>query len=172
MEEIINMVSETYVECLVKKKPSFMRNFVKTLLIMLTVCFVFIGIPFPVAFLIAIVTGVGAYFSYMNADVEYEYLYLDKEVSIDKIMAKSKRKKVDVYDMERMEIIAPINSHQLDSYKNRTMKKTLDFSSGVVDNPDRRYVMIYDGGVKVIWEPNAEMLKAIRLVAPRKVFTD
>lgn len=167
------MVSETYVECLVKKKPTFMRNFIKTLLIMLTVCFCIIGAGgFVPGFLAAIATGVGAYFAYMNADIEYEYLYLDKEVTVDKIMAKSKRKKAAAYDIERMEILAPIKSWHLDDYKNRTMKKTIDFSQGVVNEPDTRYVMIYEGSIKIIWEPNPEMLKAIRLVAPRKVFTD
>lgn len=164
------MASETYVECLVAKKPTFMRNFLKTLLIMLTVCFCIIGAGgFVPGFLVAIVTGVGAYFAYMNADIEYEYLYLDKEVSVDKIMAKSKRKKVAVYDMERMEIIAPINSYHLDAYRNRAMKRTSDYSSG---NPEGRYIMIYEGNTKVIWEPNADMLRAIRTIAPRKVFTD
>lgn len=166
------MVSETYVECLVKKKATSMAVFLKVLFIMLTVCFCLIGVAFVPGFLVAIVTGIVAYFAYMNADIEYEYLYLDKEVSIDKIMAKSKRKKVAVYDMNRLEILAPINSHHLDSYKNRSMKKTVDFSSGVVNSPDSRYVMIYEGETKIIWEPNEDMLKAIRLIAPRKVFTD
>lgn len=166
------MVSETYVECLVARKPTFGRLFIKTLLIVLTVIFCFIGFNFAPAFLVAIATGIGAYFAYMNADIEYEYLYLDKEITIDKVMAKSKRKRVDSYDMERLEIIAPINSHQLDSYQNRTMKKTVDYSSGRTESPDKRYVMVYDGNIKVIWEPNEEMLKAVRMIAPRKVFTD
>ena len=166
------MVSETYVECLVARKPTFARNFVKTLLIMLTVIFCLIGFVFVPGFLVAILTGVGAYFAYMNAEIEYEYLYLDREVSIDKIMAKSKRKRAAVYEMDRLEIIAPVNSHQLDSYRNRTVKKTVDYSSGKVENPDKRYVMIYEGNIQIIWEPNAEMLKAIRTIAPRKVFTE
>lgn len=165
------MVSETYVECLVAKKPSFMTRFLKTLLIMLTVCFVLIGIVFVPALLVAIATGVGAYFAYMNADIEYEYLYLDKEITIDKVMAKSKRKRAAVYDVNRMDILAPINSHRLDSYKNRGTK-TSDYSSGVDGQPDKRYMMVCDGDVKVILEPSAEMVKAIQMVAPRKVFTD
>lgn len=165
------MVSETYVECLVAKKPSFVTRLLKTLLIMLTVCFVVVGLVFTPALLVAIVTGIGAYFSYMNADIEYEYLYLDKEITVDKVMAKSKRKKAATYDINHMEIFAPVNSHRLDSYKNRS-GKTADFSSGVVEQPDRRYMMVCDGDVKVILEPNEEMIKAIQTIAPRKVFTD
>ncbi|MBO5208893.1 MAG: hypothetical protein J6B68_06055 [Lachnospiraceae bacterium] len=165
------MVSETYVECLVAKKPNFGTRLLKTLLIMLTVCFVLIGMLFAPGFLIAIVTGIGAYFAYMNADIEYEYLYLDKEITIDKVMAKSKRKKAATYDINHMDILAPVNSHRLDSYKNRN-GKIADYSSGTVEQPDKRYMMVLDGEVRVIFEPNEEMIKAIQTIAPRKVFND
>ena len=115
--------------------------------------------------------GVAAYFVYLNADLEYEYLYLDKEITIDKVMAKSKRKKVAKYEVERMEILAPIKSWHMDGFKNRTVK-TVDYSSGVENQPDLRYVMYYEGNLKVILEPSMEMVKAIKNIAPRKVFMD
>lgn len=168
------MVSETYVECLVAKKPSFLMRLLKTLLIMFAACFFLLGMISTLSIaglIIAIVLGVGAYFAHMNADIEYEYLYLDKEISIDKVMAKSKRKRMVSYDIERMEILAPVKSYRLDAYKNRTMK-TVDYSSGVEGEPDKRYMMVYEGNTKIFMEPSAEMIKAIQMVAPRKVFTD
>ena len=165
------MVSETYVECLVARKSSFAVRFLKTLLIMLTVCFVLIGMVFVPGFLIAIATGVGAYFAYMNADLEYEYLYLDKELTVDKVMAKSRRKRMAQYDLNRMEIFAPMNSYHLDSFKNRTAK-TIDYSSSEEKQPEARYVMYYDSGERIVLEPNQEMIRAIKNIAPRKVFTD
>ena len=163
------MVSETYVECLVARKSSFAVRFLKTLLIMLTVCFVLIGMVFVPGFLIAIATGVGAYFAYMNADLEYEYLYLDKEINIDKVMAKSRRKRIATYDIQRMEVFAPVKSYHLDAFKNREMK-SVDYSSRMDDN--KKYMMVYEGNLKVFWEPSLEMVKAIQTIAPRKVFTD
>ena len=115
--------------------------------------------------------GVAAYFIYMNADLEYEYLYVDKELSVDKIMAKKGRKRVATYDMGKMEILAPMNSYHLDNYKNRS-DKTVDYSSGVVKQPDTRYVFYYDGRQRVVIEPNEELIKAIQMIAPRKVFKD
>ncbi|MDE6748961.1 MAG: hypothetical protein K2K21_07865 [Lachnospiraceae bacterium] len=168
------MVSETYVECLVAKKSSFALRLLKTLLIMFAVIFLILGMISTLSIsglIIAIVLGVGAYFAHMNADIEYEYLYLDKEISIDKVMAKSKRKRIVSYDVERMEILAPVKSYHLDSFKNREMK-TVDYSSGVVEQPDKRYMMVYEGNTKIFLEPSAEMIKAIQMVAPRKVFTD
>ena len=58
----------------------------------------------------------------MYTDLEYEYLYLDKELSVDKIMAKSKRKRVGTYSLDRMEVFAPVYSYHLDNFKNRQVK--------------------------------------------------
>ncbi|MCD7726269.1 MAG: DUF6106 family protein [Clostridiales bacterium] len=165
-------MNETYVECLVAKKPSVMLSFLKVLLIMMTVVFVFLGLMFVPALLVAIVTGVGAYFATMNANVEYEYLYLDKEISVDKVMAKSRRRKAGSFLVDQMEIMAPMGSYRLDNYKNRSIKKLYDFSSGVAAQPEKRYRLIFAGDTEVILEPNAAMIKAIQTVAPRKVFTD
>lgn len=164
------MISETYVECLVARKSSFMMRLLKTLLMMLTVCFFIVGLVDIRALIIAVVLGVASYFVYMNADIEYEYLYLDKEINIDKVMAKSRRKKAAAYDVGRMEVLAPVKSYHLDAYRNRELK-AVDYSSKDGDD-NKKYMMVYEGNMKVIWEPSAEMVKAIQMVAPRKVFTD
>lgn len=164
-------MSETYVECLVARKPSMLLSFLKILLIMLTVVFVLIGAVYIPGLVVAIITGVGAYFATMNASIEYEYLYVDREISVDKVMAKSRRKKANTFSVDKMEILAPLNSHRLDSYRNRNAKM-LDYSSGIAAQPERRYMMVCEGDTKVIFEPNAEMVKAIQSIAPRKVFTD
>ena len=163
-------MSETYVECLVARKSSFPLRLLKAILMMLTVCFFIFGLASPLMLVVAIVFGVASYFAYMNADIEYEYLYLDKEISIDKVLAKSRRKKAAVYSVEKMEVLAPVKSYHLDAYRNRELK-TIDYSSGEADDKNK-YMMVYEGNVKVILEPNAEMVKAIQSVAPRKVFTD
>ena len=166
------MNSDTYVECLVAHKSSPIMKFLKILLIMLAVAFVFLGLLGTFAALIlGIVFGGLAYFVSQQCTIEYEYLYLDREISIDRIMARSKRKKVATFDVEKMEILAPINSYHLDDYKNRQIKPT-DYSSGVAKQPDRRYVFFYEGQKKVILEPSSEFVKAVYNVAPRKVFTD
>ena len=164
-------MNETYVECLVKKKtPAYMR-FLKILTIMLAVCFILIGFVFTIGMLIGLIFGVAAYFIYLNADLEYEYLYVDKELTVDKVMAKSKRKKVATFDLNKMEIVAPVKSWHLDNYKNRT-DKAVDYSLGEEKQPDKRFVFFYDGKQKVIFEPNEEMIKAMQFAAPRKVYKD
>lgn len=164
-------MNETYVEWLIKKKTPAYMTLLRILTIMLTVCFVLLGFILWPALIIGVVIGIAAYFIYMNSDLEYEYLYVDKELTIDKVMAKSKRKRAATFDMGKMEILAPIKSYHLDNYKNRT-DKVVDYSSGEEKQPDTRYVFFYDGKQKVIFEPNPEMVKAIQMSSPRKVFKD
>lgn len=164
-------MNETYVEWLVKKKTPAYMTLLKILSIMLAACFIFVGFIFWPALILGIVIAVGAYIVYLNADLEYEYLYLDKELTIDKVMAKTKRKRVAVFELGKMEIVAPIKSWHLDNYKNRTDKVT-DYSSGEEKKPDKRFIFFYEGGRKIIFEPNEEMVKAMQFAAPRKVFKD
>ena len=139
---------------------------------MLTVGFVLVGMVFIIALIPAILFGIAAYFVYMNTDLEYEYLYLDRELTVDKVMAKSKRKRAAVYSLDKMEIVAPIKSWHLDNFKNRQTSKNVDYSSGEEKQPDKRFVFYYEGSQKVIFEPSEEMIKAMQFVAPRKVFKD
>ncbi|MCM1118440.1 MAG: DUF6106 family protein [bacterium] len=165
-------MSETYVECLVKAKSNMALKLLKYLLIGLTAVFVLLMLlGVVVAILAGAATGIGAYFLNLYSDLEYEYLYLDKELVIDKVMAKSKRKRVATYQVDRMEIMAPIHSYRLDNYKNRQVK-VKDYSIGEELKPDLRYAVYYEGGEKLILSPSEQMIKAIRNVAPRKVFTD
>lgn len=164
-------MNETYVECLVKKKTPAYLAMLRMLLIMLTVCFVLMGILLIPALLLGIAFGVAAYFVHMNSNLEYEYLYVDKELTVDKIMAKTKRKRVGVFSVEKMEIVAPINSWHLDNFKNRN-DKTVDYSSGEARQPDTRYVFFYEGTQKVIFEPNEELVKVLLFAAPRRAFKD
>jgi len=165
-------MSETYVECLVKGKASTIMRFLRILLVMLAVLFFLLGmVTGLLLFIVAVACGVGAYFVGMYCSIEYEYLYLDKEITIDKVLNKTRRKRVAVFSVDKMEILAPLKSYHLDSYKNRQIKVE-DYSCGVEKQPETRYAMYYNGEKKLILEPNEEMVKAIKTVAPRKVFTD
>lgn len=165
-------MSETYVECLVKGKPSGTAKFFKVILIILIVLFVLSMIVTGlVGLFLAAIAGVGLYFVNLYTQIEYEYLYLDKEITVDRVIGRSKRKRMASYSVDRMEIIAPVRSYHLDNYKNRNVKTT-DYSSLEDVEADQGYAMYYEGGARILLSPSAEMLKAIKNVAPRKVFTD
>ncbi|MCM1105063.1 MAG: DUF6106 family protein [Clostridium sp.] len=164
-------MSESYVEVMVKKERTLMGkllSLIVTFLIIFSIVLFVLSMN-PIIMIFTILFGVAMYFVRMNTNLEFEYLYVDKELTIDKIMAKTKRKKVTKISMERLEVIAPIGSYHLDDYKNR-LDKTPDYSSGRADA--KRFLLVYEGQRSVIIEPGDELLRMIKNIAPRKVFTD
>lgn len=161
-------MNDVYVECLVRAKRSVILIVFKILLIIITVLTGFLGLlGFPFFLFLACAFGGIAYFVHLRSEVEYEYLYLDKEITVDKVMAKSKRKRMGVYKLDKIEILAPENSYHLDAYRKRMVKET-DYSGA----EERAFVFYYEGGQKIIWSPSEAMIGALRNVAPRKVFSE
>ena len=146
-------MSDSYVEWLVKAKQPAWAKILKVLLITLTVLSCLVMFVFIIFLPVALAAGVGAYFLNMYTDLEYEYLYLDKELSVDKIMAKSKRKRVGTYSLDRMEVFAPVYSYHLDNFKNRQVKEK-DYSIGEVLQPDGRIVdLLSSESAKTLFNP-------------------
>lgn len=164
-------MNESYVELLVKRETPLKDKILYGFVIACAAAFaiLFFLTSNIIMLLGVILFGVAAYFAYMNVNLEYEYLYVDKELTVDKIMAKSKRKKVAQISMERLEVFAPLRSWHVDEYKNR-LGKIADYSSGRSDA--NRYLLVYNGQSGVILEPDEAFIQAVRNIAPRKVFTD
>ena len=167
-------MSDLYSECLVKKESTPRDAVVKYGMIALTVLCAAAGLfLFPVFLIGAVALGVAAYFIIPGTDLEYEYLFVNGELDIDKIMAKSKRKKAKTVDLSEADIIAPLNSHQQDYYNGNSQLKVYDYSSG---NPDHKRfaAIIREEGqtCKLIFEPDETMANAIKKSSPGKVFLD
>ncbi len=112
-----------------------------------------------------------AYKIIANRNVEFEYLLVDSDLDIDKIMNKTKRKRiVSVY---RKEIIAmaPAGSSNLpDNWQNLDK---IDASSSM-DSPDT-FVLVFtqDGIQKALYFcPTENMIETMIIRNPRKVFRD
>ncbi len=164
-------MNESYVEYMVARKPNPLTKVLRIAVIALAVIFCAIGFLYiNFYFLIpGVILGAIAFFLLPRLDVEFEYLYLDKEITIDKIFSKQTRKRAMVVDLNKMEILAPASSHEFDSYRNRKVAMK-DFTSGEPDT--KPYAIAYhdaSGDMLILFEPNAEMLKAIKTVFPRKV---
>lgn len=164
-----------YVECMSRPKNVTLMKFLKILSIMLFAGFLILGLLLGgsaglIAFIIMILSAAGIWFFGLRASVEYEYQYVDRELTVDVIYNKSRRKNVATYDLNKLEIFAPIHSHQLDEYKNRQLQ-VKDYAAEET-KPDPRYVMIIDGKEKLIIEPTEALVQAVKSIAPRKVYTD
>ena len=168
-------MSDLYSELLVKKEKTMKDNLIKVGAIGLTALLVLAGLFIhPLALLPAIILGVVSYlFIIPKTDLEYEYLFVNGEMDIDMIMAKSKRKKAGSFRLSETDIVAPMDSHRLDYYKNNQKLKVLDFSSGTEKN--KRYGVVTRNekeSCMIIIEPDENMAKAIKNSAPSKVFLD
>ena len=163
-------MNDTYVEVLVPRKKNPLVGVGRILMYVLAVVCFLLTFAKGVFFVGVIAFACLAYFVFPRLDIEYEYLYLDKELSIDKIMSKEKRAKVMNIDLEKMEIMARSNSHELDSYRARGLKEH-DFTSG--EDGATVYTIVFESGregtILVNIEPGEEMLRAIKNVFPRKV---
>ena len=168
------MMSDLYTEHIVKRKTPMVDQAKKVVLIALVITAAFIGLfMVPVVLIVAIALAVVCYFLIPRWDLEYEYLYVNGELDVDKIMARSKRKKVASFKLSSLEILAPVASHHMDSYHHNQKIKTLDYSS--MDPSHKIYAMVItqDSEMKkVLFEPNQVILDDIKRIAPRKVFFD
>lgn len=166
-------MNESYKELLVKKDNGAKETVIRVVCVIPTVLLGLLTLLTGnlILFIGAIVFGVVDYLVFQWTDIEYEYLYLDKEISIDKIMAKTRRKKVTTIDVDKIEIMAPEKSYQLDSYRNRQVKVT-DLSAGH-DLPEQKlYWVFYEGNQKFLMNFTEDFVKTIKGIAPRKVFTE
>lgn len=160
-------MSDFYTEQLVKKQTTMKDIFIKAFLVALAIVSVFAVLMIPVAIIIPIVVIAAVVFLIRRLDVEYEYLYVNGDLDIDKIMHKAKRKKVFSTNISNMELLAPEGASELNQYGNA---RVLDYSSGMADA--RRYVLVSaeNGQItKLVFEPNDTIIEGIFLMAPRKV---
>lgn len=167
-------MGDLYSEWLVKKEKTSKDSLIKFGLIALLVLAVAAGLfVHPILLIAAVALGTACYIIIPRTDLEYEYLFVNGELDIDKVIAKSKRKKVMSVDMEEVDLVAPEKSHRMDYYNGNTRMKTLDYSSG---NPEhKRLAMIArheNETVRIIIEPDEKMAQAIKNSSPGKVFLD
>ncbi len=111
------------------------------------------------------------FFFYPKLSVEYEYVFVDGQLDFDRIVGRSKRKTMLRIDFEQAEIMAPVNSHALDSYNHIQLEKK-DFSSQAKDSKPYAIIASVDSKkMKILFEPSEKMLNMIKQKNPRKVTT-
>lgn len=163
-------MKDVYEEQLVARKPELKYAFYKGLLIFVVVFAALAGFFFHPAFLlVAFALGVGVYYLIQMFDIEYEYLYVNGELDFDKIYAKSRRKRMLSVQAEHLEMMAEKGSHHLDSLRHSQFK-AYDFSSG--DETHKIYEMYIRTEtelLQILFEPNDNIIEAIRQISPRKV---
>ena len=160
-------MNDFYTEQLVKKQTDMKDILIKAILVSATIVSFLIILMYPIGLILPILMIVLDVFMFRRLNVEYEYLFLNGDLDIDKIMNKAKRKKMFNANVADMELLAPVDAAELNQYKNA---RTLDFSSHT--GRAKVYALVLSGKGelrKVIFEPNETIVEGFYMLAPRTV---
>lgn len=160
-------MSDFYTEQLIKKQTDMKDVVIKAVLVAVAIVSVLTVFIMPMGLIVPIIVIALVWFLITRLNVEYEYLYVNGDLDIDKIMNKSKRKRVFSANVDVMELLAPINSPRLDQFQNA---KVINLSSGSADARLYALIVSHDGHqAKLIFEPNDTIIEGLFMLAPRKV---
>ena len=166
-------MNDDLMEYMVRQKRTAGQLLIQLLCIVLLSFFV-ASIVFirSIGLALAVIWGWVMYkFIYPATNLEYEYLYCDKTITVDKIMGQKKRKNIGEYTLDRMEMMAPLNSPRWSEYRNKDLK-VYSYWSLRDSKMHKPYAFVYGGGQKIILDLPAEFVKIVQNNAPRKVFFD
>ena len=154
-------MNDTYYEQLVTCKPTGKTALLRVLSFLPILILILFGFPFLgfFAFMLAALYAVLAYyFIFPRFNVEYEYDLLNHELDIAAIYSKANRKDKLSIDIQHAEIIAPKNSHRLDSYANTNTYAII--------------ITLNQTLCTVLFDPDDEMLRHMKGWMGMKLFQD
>ncbi|WMJ22136.1 hypothetical protein RBG61_08995 [Paludicola sp. MB14-C6] len=171
-------MNDVFFEQIVKKKDSIKDKLIKAC-ILLVALFLFFMLMYVVvftryptinsiAFLLAVGSLVGAWYFISGLNLEFEYIYTNGEIDIDKISAKRKRKRVTTVRISSFELFEEYNH---DKYKSEHFDVKIYACTHMLD--ENVYSAVYRGkqGEKclLVFSPNERLLTEINKIYKRKV---
>ena len=142
------MNNDIYAEWLVKRKKSPLT------------------VPFYIGIVLLFLIG-------FYASVISPFVFVTNELAIDRILSQRTRKRMKKLDIQKIEKMASMKSHEFDYIKGNNQVKVVDFSSGKADA--NTYGIAYsdeNGKFVYVIEPNDNLLKCMKSAAPRKVMIE
>ncbi|SKA84276.1 hypothetical protein SAMN05428976_106150 [Clostridium sp. USBA 49] len=122
-----------------------------------------------VFFIIFLLLGIGMLFLKRNLYVEYEYVFTNGEIDIDKIVEMKKRSHVFSFDIKNTELLAAEDSDYVKDFSNKP-SKVLNLFPKTTDK--KIYVAMITGGnerVQVRFVPDEEFVNLCYKYNPRAV---
>ncbi len=104
---------EQYIEVLVRKKPNPLLLPGKILLLFLDILLLLLSFRSAVFLPLLLLSGALTYLCFLYSHVEYEYLYFEGELSVDRILNKSKRRKVCEIRKSEFRLLAAMDSEEM-----------------------------------------------------------
>ena len=167
------LMEEIYSETFLKAKPPMKRKMLRTGLLLLAILALLFGICSMLVMGTILVMGVMVivaviiFFLLPTNDIAYEYIFVDGQIDYDCIYGGAKRKTLKRIDMTEVEIVAPENSHRLDSDQNLSL---IDYSSSMPQ--DRHYIAVFvgeDSSGRIRFTPDDKMIEMMGFKSPSKV---
>lgn len=119
------------------------------------------------SFVLIALIGWGTYYLIRNFDIEYEYICTNGDLDIDKIIAKSRRKRLTTVDIK-----GAVDFGLVKGMSFNKEYSIIDASSGDNENEDTYYIACRDskyGMCYVLISPNEDMLEVIKTYLPRTI---
>ena len=162
-------MNDSYAEWLVKRKSPVYTVFLKAGLVFLCAVSLFLALMLPFGIIILTIVGAITYFAFQNMSQEFEYLVVNDQITIDRVLGKARRKKGWEGELADVQIIGPVDSYQVKDQDKQGIK-VLDFSSH--EQGAKVYAILYQKGgnwEKILFEPNEKVLDCLRQRSPRKI---
>ena len=160
---------DRYVEVLVKRnveEKKQLRKKIILLLIIVTITGATIA-KMPVLYLLLIPEMLGYYFMVLKYCVEYEYFYMDGELTISKIYNMSRRKTIAILNSGMIKLITSIGSADLQEFQGI---RSIDCTANVPEMIPYIVVCEYQGALKAIHiQMNDELYLELKRDMPDKV---
>lgn len=170
---------EIFMEYIVKHKRTgkdtmIVAGIILLAFILIVISSIMLTVQMLASLWLLVVAGIiyGAVFLIKRTIVEFEYILTNNELDIDKIMAKSSRKRIISVDFKEIEICAPVNSpdHKFEYENTQAITKTYDcIGDGITD------IYFIDmngegGKVRVLFQPPYKLIESAKKFNPRKIF--
>ncbi|MGN0273452.1 MAG: DUF6106 family protein [Chordicoccus sp.] len=164
-------MEDSFSELIVPKKAGALAKMVRPLVLALIIISgIFMLVTFSPVFMIAFIIFIVLWYVLVpRMSVEYEYSYVNGDLDIAAVYSKQSRKHLATIQTSGTECIAPVGSHELDSYGDTF--KVVDYSSR--DPEVKTYVIVKgDSREKILVHLDDKMLEDLKWRLPRKVFTE
>ena len=156
------LYSETYLEAMMPKERRQKRNLMIAICIILPIVDLLVLHSALLLFFVVVIDAVMIVLL-PKKQTAYEYVFVDGQIDFDAIYGGEQR-----VNIEKVDIVAPEQSHALDSYQQIPLK---DCSSGF--DKDRHYIAVYRGddgnSVRIRFTPDETLLNNMKAKARSKI---
>ncbi len=171
--EVFILYNDVFVEQLVKHKPRVRNILIKVLSILAGIVITLVAwlISPTYSYIIFTAAWLLVYVLFKSQEYEFEYIFTNGDLDVDRITAQRRRKRVMSTDCRSINVMAPCDEAHEHLAQKYELVRTVDYSSAI--NAENRWFFIFTGGsgahVKVIFEPGKRLLEAMKAELKDKV---